>query len=33
MFKRASEYTRNDIHMWYHETPVPKVGAGNWTMH
>ncbi len=31
MFKRGSEYTRNDIHMWYHETPVPKVGTGNWT--
>ncbi len=31
MFKRGSEYSRNDIHMWYHETPVPKVGTGNWT--
>ena len=30
-FKKGSEYTRNEIHTLYFNTPVPTVGTGNWT--
>lgn len=31
IFKRGSRYTRDEIHMSYFNTPVPRVGTGNWT--
>ena len=30
-FKKRSEYTRNEIHTLYFDTPVPTVGTGNCT--
>tara|TARA_Y100000589_G_scaffold142343_1_gene135847 strand:- start:313 stop:606 length:294 start_codon:yes stop_codon:yes gene_type:complete len=29
-FKKGSYYTRNDIHNFYLNIPIPRFGAGNW---